>query len=664
MRPDKAVVIDLETTGLEWSDHVLTVNASVVEPLHQEARDTAYLDTLTPMHMGTDAHRETWYADPTSRPDDPASAMAYDTNNGIGITAHCPELGITISSSGMNAGIRSLLEQPVSHPTLTAYIDRLMDGAGEVVYHNGSFDLSLLLKMGLMNYADYREGKVSLFDTMLMARNTGPRNLGVGLDDLKAEYGYQTALHSHADYAQMKAARGKLAQFGEEKVLRYGTEDTFLTGLLYNRLRETAEDMYSDSWLLEEGQYVAAIANMRYVGHGINRDELLQQRGIKEKEYNERLMRLMERGIDGPNSKEKLPTWMRLQGLPAMTTGNGNAKTAEDDLKQAHPPFVRYQELMAEPEGWSKEDIAFIREEDERGISPVLYDVIEARALKKQVSTWVDGFLQADDGSGRVHPLWSAGGTVSSRLSCRRPNSQAIPGSMPVWGADDGWALYEADWSQAELRYGAGLAKENAMAVMFANGIDVHQGTADLMTKLSAHTVARTIGKRSNFTGFYGGGAPALAEALGMTVAETTPIIKLWRDSYPNVWATSKRAERLWKDRGYLILAHGKRLYASADDIQYRIYKAFNQLVQGSIAEIIKRAMLDIERAFPPDEVRIVAQIHDSLRLETIDRPDAEEVYIDPIREIMRQSAPADILQRTTPAIDMVVDKKLIYRRE
>jgi DNA polymerase-1 len=261
------------------------------------------------------------------------------------------------------------------------------------------------------------------------------------------------------------------------------------------------------------------------------------------------------------------------------------------------------------------------------------------------------------DSEERIHPLLSAGGTVSFRLSCTEPNAQAVRRDLKIFTAQPGYTLVEFDYSQAELKLGAAYAREKVLADIFFNKEDVHLSTAKLMFGEEEAKEKRRMAKTANFGAFYGGGAPALDNALNCGLEMATHIVNLHRQTFPGVRTASKKAEERWKKRGYVIAAHGKRIYASPMDLQNRIYKAYNALIQSSVAETIRIATIKTAKQMP--EVNIVLQVHDSLYVE-VPSDDKLQDRILEISEIMRTSGPSNVLNSTDPPIDMVVDHKVV----
>jgi DNA polymerase I-like protein with 3'-5' exonuclease and polymerase domains len=124
----------------------------------------------------------------------------------------------------------------------------------------------------------------------------------------------------------------------------------------------------------------------------------------------------------------------------------------------------------------------------------------------------------------------------------------------------------------------------------------------------------------------------------------------------PGINRTMRSAENVWKSRGYLKVLGGKRVYASNEDLK-RAWKAFNALVQSSVAELMKRAMLRVSREIP--EAILVNQVHDDIELELPDDHYLDE-RIKLVKQIMREACPEELKSMVNPRIDLKVDGKRI----
>lgn len=227
----------------------------------------------------------------------------------------------------------------------------------------------------------------------------------------------------------------------------------------------------------------------------------------------------------------------------------------------------------------------------------------------------------AAGGDGRVHPSWNAHRPVTGRWSCSEPNMQQTPREGEVkhcFIPDPGYVFVHADLPNAELRLAAILAKETLWLEAFRRGDDLHQIVAD------AAGITRQAGKVQNYQNLYGGGPKKLAETLALATGKPFPLgeaKKMWR-AY---WAAVPRVRRLmdalgeaWVRRGRLPIRPWPGRFRHRENLLMGIpepsFKALNAIIQGSIAELVKDWMLELEARLP-ENWYLVAQIHDALVL-------------------------------------------------
>lgn len=519
----------------------------------------------------------------------------------------------------INLGLQDLFIPTVGMAEARHWLQQHIAGVEWLTFHNATFDLPYLLRSQLVTPDEVR-GRV--FCTLVMSRATAGHDY-VNLDSLVREY----KIPHDKTLDDMKGKRDKLETVNPSRVLKYQEEDAAKSLLLFETIWPMAQAQYGVDWIREEGEFSRLISEMRVHGVPINLPyvrRMLAERQERLHEINRTLV--LEHRIEGPFDTEHLAKKLRGAGIPVGKTAKGKPNLDDDKLNLIslnHPDWA-----------------------------PLIGLVQQGREIHKEISTWLQGFLDHADDQGFIHPLMSVGGTVSSRMSCTNPNAQAVKrGLKGIFMVD-----VEADYSQAELRLGAAYGGEDKMAVAFANDVDIHLATAIEMYGEQEGPAKRHNGKTANFSGFYGGGGRAIAEALGIPLEMGQHIANLWRKAYPNVRAMSNLAQTTWIKRGYLTLSHGKRLYASDDDRKRRPYKAFNQLVQGSVAAVIQRAMLTIERELP--ELRQVLQVHDDIKavFQNVTRNEERTELAREMVRIMQEAAPAEVLQRTKPPIEMKVD--------
>jgi DNA polymerase-1 len=283
--------------------------------------------------------------------------------------------------------------------------------------------------------------------------------------------------------------------------------------------------------------------------------------------------------------------------------------------------------------------------------------VLEYRGLAKLKSTYTDKLpTDIDPRTGRIHTSYHQAVAATGRLSSSDPNLQNIPirtaegrRIRQAFVAPPGFKLLAADYSQIELRIMAHLSGDEGLLAAFAQGEDVHRATAAEVfgTPLAEVTAEqRRSAKAINFGLIYGMSAFGLAKQLGIERGEAQAYVDRYFERYPGVRRymdeTRERARRL----GYVTTVFGRRLYLpeinarNAQRRQYAERSAINAPMQGTAADIIKRAMIDVA-AWLGDRhprARLIMQVHDELVIEV---PDSDAAQIGAAVSRIMESAAA-----------------------
>ena len=266
--------------------------------------------------------------------------------------------------------------------------------------------------------------------------------------------------------------------------------------------------------------------------------------------------------------------------------------------------------------------------------------LIEYRELAKLKSTYVDALPgYVNPATGRIHTSFNQAGAATGRLSSSDPNLQNIPVRTPrgeairrAFVAAPGWLLLTADYSQIELRLLAHLSGDPAFLHAFAQGGDIHRQTAAIIFGVSQDQVTpdmRARAKTINFATIYGQGPFALSRQLGITQEEATEFIVQYFKRFQGVRAWLDRTVAEARDKGFVETLFGRRRYVpELKDKNFNI-RAFgertatNSPLQGSAADLIKLAMIGIDRALRERGLatRMLLQVHDELVFEV---PEAE----------------------------------------
>ena len=280
--------------------------------------------------------------------------------------------------------------------------------------------------------------------------------------------------------------------------------------------------------------------------------------------------------------------------------------------------------------------------------SPIIDAILEYRGLKKLLSTYIEpfpGYIRSD---GRVHTTFNQTLTSTGRLSSSNPNLQNIPIRTEM-GREirkafvpgrEGYVMMSADYSQIELRIMAHLCADKHLREAFRTGIDVHAATASKIFGIPVGEVTpdqRRIAKTANFGIMYGISAFGLSQRLKCTRSEAKKIIDDYFESFPSIRGFIDDTLSSARENGYVETIFGRRRYVpdvNSGNGNVRALaerNAVNAPIQGSSADIIKLAMVGVDRRLREEGLgaRMVLQIHDELVLEV---PEAE---IGRVREIL-----------------------------
>jgi len=261
--------------------------------------------------------------------------------------------------------------------------------------------------------------------------------------------------------------------------------------------------------------------------------------------------------------------------------------------------------------------------------------LLEYRALSKLKSTYADRLpQQIHPRTGRVHTSYHQAVTATGRLSSSDPNLQNIPIRSEegrrirrAFVAPAGFKLVSADYSQIELRILAHLSGDANLLRAFASGTDIHRATAAEVFGVAPQEVTpvqRRAAKAINFGLIYGMSAFGLARQLGIPREEAQAYIDRYFERYPGVLDYLEETKRSAYAAGYVETLFGRRLYLpelkskSPASRQYAERTAINAPMQGSAADIIKRAMIAVDEWIvgTKDKVKMILQVHDELVFE------------------------------------------------
>ena len=286
--------------------------------------------------------------------------------------------------------------------------------------------------------------------------------------------------------------------------------------------------------------------------------------------------------------------------------------------------------------------------------------ILDYRSLSKLKSTYTDKLpQQVDDKTGRVHTSYHQAVAATGRLSSSDPNLQNIPirseegrKIRQAFIAPKGYKIVAADYSQIELRIMAHLSADDGLLKAFSKGEDVHRATAAEVFGVAPDQVTtdlRRSAKAINFGLIYGMSSFGLAQQLGLSRSQAQSYIDLYFARYPGVKQYMDSIRDQAREQGYVETLFGRRLYLpeiksrNAARRQYAERTAINAPMQGSAADIIKRAMISADQWLfqeKPD-AKMIMQVHDELVFEVAE--DKVDQFADIIRTIMTSVADLNV---------------------
>jgi len=469
------------------------------------------------------------------------------------------------------------------------------------------------------------------FDTMLESYVTNSVASRHDMDSLASFYLDKQTIH-FTDIAGKGAKQLTFNQIALEQAGPYAAEDADITLQLHQTLKPLMEQAPSlvEVYQTIENPLIPILSDIERQGALIDAKQLGQQ----SLEIGERLVALEKEAFDLAGEPFNLSSpkqlgvilFEKLEHPIIKKTPKGAPSTAEEVL----------QELALD--------------------YPLPKILIEHRSLSKLKSTYTDKLPQMiNPRTGRVHTSYHQAVAATGRLSSTDPNLQNIPirtaegrRIRQAFVAPAGYKLVAADYSQIELRIMAHLSDDAGLTNAFNHNLDVHRATAAEVfdTELDAVTTdQRRSAKAINFGLIYGMSAFGLAKQLGLGRHDAQQYIDRYFERYPGVKQYMEQTRAIAAEQGYVETIFGRRLYLPEINAKNGMRRqaaertAINAPMQGSAADIIKRAMIDVQRWLSKDNIdaRIIMQVHDELVLEI--NQDIAETVSQQLCEKMAQAA-------------------------
>ncbi len=267
--------------------------------------------------------------------------------------------------------------------------------------------------------------------------------------------------------------------------------------------------------------------------------------------------------------------------------------------------------------------------------APIVSDILEFRQLTKLKSTYGDGLAKAADENGVIHTSFNQTVTATGRLSSTEPNLQNIPVRTELGRemrkffvpSAPGRVLIDADYSQIELRILAHISGDETMLDAFRNGVDIHAVTASQAFGVPLEAVTSEMRKRAkavNFGIVYGISDYSLAQDIGVSKKQAAAYIEAYLAKYPKVGEYLKNVVAKAHEDGFVTTMFGRRRYIPELSSSKKTLQSFgervamNSPIQGSAADIIKLAMINVARALDESKLdaKLILQVHDELIVE------------------------------------------------
>ena len=534
-----------------------------------------------------------------------ASRVAFDTETTareLGMTATdaktCKLIGFSFATEKgkawyVDAGLIDIFRPLFADPTKT------------LVGFNVKFDRAVLHRYGI--------GFASTPHDVMLAHYCLDAAARHGMDMLAEQcLGYRTIRFSEVA-GEQERGKPEPTLFGKDiaKVTDYAAEDADVTLQLEDAIRPSAlslsSSVSSPSALSEvEEPLVKLLLEMEREGVKIDVDALKEYGRELDREilgFTQEILKYADPGFNPDSPKQLGEMLFGKLGLP------GGKKTASGQ--------------------WSTDEKTLSKLAGEH---PIIASILEYRACTKLKSTYVDKLPTLIDDQGRVHTTYAQAFTETGRLSSSDPNLQNIPirterGKFirkAFVARDEDHVIISADYSQIELRLMAAMSGDTAMLAAFRNGEDIHRDTASRVYDVMPAFVTpeqRSACKMVNFGIIYGISAFGLSQRLKVPRKEAADLIETYFKLYPSIKEFMGRAIAKAREKGYAETVLGRRRTLrdinsrNATARQAAERDAINTPIQGSAADLIKIAMVRVDRAIKAENLRakMVLQIHDEL---------------------------------------------------
>jgi len=595
---DDELFVQFKNLGL----HALIKQFSIEEPITKIRRDTVYQGILTKKEFEA-------LLDRLSQ----AEVTAIDTETTSLNYMQAEIVGISVAIVSNEAYYIPLMHE---YDGVPKQLDReyvlqklkpwLEDKEAKKIGHNLKYDSHIFANHGIeLNGTD--------FDSMLesyVLNSTATRH---NLNAVAKRY-LNLDTTSYEDVAGKGAKQIGFNQVSLEDAIHYAAEDADVSFQLHQTLHPKLMEINSLAKLYTDMEAPLLKVLQTIERNGVLIDESMLQKQsdqfaitLKELESKAYSLAGAEFNLNSPKQLQEI-LYDKLS-LPILKkTPKGQPSTAENVLQRLAADF------------------------------PIVQTILNYRTTAKLKTTYTDKLpLMVNQDTGRVHTSYHQAVTATGRLSSSDPNLQNIPirtaegrRIRQAFIAPNGFQILAADYSQIELRIMAHNSQDPGLLDAFQAGLDIHQATAAEIFAVDLQSVSaeqRRSAKAINFGLIYGMSAFGLTRQLGITRGDAQEYIELYFARYPKVKEYMDAIRNQARESGFVETVFGRRLYLPDIDSrnyqrrQYAERSAINAPMQGTAADIIKKAMIDLEQRLVAESInaKIIMQVHDELVLEVED---------------------------------------------
>ncbi|EAJ2799223.1 DNA polymerase I, partial [Campylobacter jejuni] len=492
-----------------------------------------------------------------------------------------------------------------------------------VIGHNLKYDFKIIQNNFDLNLPQ------KYADTMILAWLKNP-SLRVNMDDLALRlFNYET-LH----FESLVKKGENFASVELEKACKYAAEDAYITLRFYLYFLKNLETPLLELAKNCEFDFIKIIMMMEENGIKLDTNalEILMKKFENEiKNLSEEIYTLCEDRFNLNSPKQMGDILFEKLKLPSGKKGKTGYSTDEKVLN-----------ILLDKH-------------------PVIAKILDYRELAKLYSTYCEPLLKLalKDKNSRIYSSFLQTGTATGRLSSKDPNLQNIPAHgqyakdyKSCFVAKDGFSFISLDYSQIELRILAHFSEDEKLLNAFANDEDIHARTA-IMIFGESNYETRSVAKSINFGLIYGMGYKTLSQNLKIEANLAKSYIEKYFENFTSIKKYFETVKNEAKQNGFITTLSGRKRYfdfENAKPMQIAMYEreSINSILQGSAADVIKLAMLEINKELNEDK-KLILQIHDELIFEVKD--DLCENFVKKTRDIMENIVKLKVKLKTSSSI-------------